>query len=104
MIYCVTGSNPLALSAGPGILAVLDGVRSWGCHNGPLSWLCGHSRFRWRRRLASVVIYDYVNPWAVLMSVDVTRFGATSCIHCSLITVSRTDIMRGGMKKVTITL
>ena len=46
VIYSVTGSNPLALSAGPGSLVVLDDVRGWGCHNGPLLWLCGHSRFR----------------------------------------------------------
>ena len=30
-IYSVTGSNPLDLSAGPGSLAVLDGVRGCGC-------------------------------------------------------------------------
>ena len=40
--YSVTGSDALAVS-GPGDLEVLDGVGGWGCYNGPLSWLCGHS-------------------------------------------------------------
>ena len=48
--------------------------------------------------------YDYVNPWMVLMSVGAAHVGDRSCIRCSdrcsdVITVSRTDIMRGGMAK-----
>ena len=45
VIYSVTGRNPSALS-GPGGLAVLEDFRGWGCHNVPLTCLCGHSRLR----------------------------------------------------------